>query len=1069
MKVINYLLLIFLVSCGSKVEFAFEQLQEAITESTEGNERPTWLGLEDNNFLNINNWKNKKTPNKESNVLISKDCISCNFSLSSDIEVASLEFEEEYTGTIDLNGHDLTINERLKTTSSTTFIGKCSQMNYGTHEPALAIMSYGEVTPDISISDTSSSEGNDLVFTVTLSESTCAKDVTLNLSLANETAMLTDDDYNSLVTSNLTIPAGSTTTSVVISTIEDTKIEPDETLVLTIDSVDGANITSNTATGTIVNNDAVPVLTPSISGSVIEGSNATITFTLSYVASTDVSFDWSVAAQTASIPQDLQSQSGSSVPIPAGETTTTISVATINDNPLSDGGETFGINVTNLIGATLDPVDFSVTLSDGAALALNVDPNTITINQDAKWQIKGLGGTPPYTYAITSGAGSISPSGLYTAPSSATTAVVEVTDNVGAKVQSTITVNSNYSTAGGCSGFAFYSTDVGNLKDEGGDSDYAPNLNCRSYISSDSYQNITLTFNTLSLGTGDTLSIHNPSDGSVIASYDSNSPTPSPLDTGTDVIYLDFSSDATNESSGFDIDWFADSQTLKVFTSYPSETIEAGGWSYNFDIIGGVGPYSIDIISGNGSVKISDTQPDVIQFTTSMIAETVTLQVTDIEGSTDTMDINVSKTAFAVNSISKTLGSPGETIYIYGDGFLPNTSVFFNSTTCDNIVVLSSTRIFCNIPSGSGVKDVTASINHPLKTASETLEDVFTYIPGTWNNFSSQPPASAARMAAVSAWTGEKYIIWGGGNGSGGWGPGKYNDGYIYDKLTDSWSTLAVGPITRNKYNAVYVWTGHELITAYGLDQSNEARPQGQAYNPSTNTWRRIADAPGGFIHDRRSVWTGEEMIVLGGVWNNVLNNVQAYNPVTDTWRTLAGMPDKRYRFDVVFTGRKIIVQGGQNTKSSGNTTSGFSYDIFTNTWTTIATAPLRSTFTQDNVQTNNYMMWSGDRLIFTGAWGSGSGDKTGIYNPYTDTWETMTQPPFSPYGQARLIHTGSHILYHLGSRNYSYNIEDDSWLRLTSPGTFNSGSASYEYDGSDAILCFGTSKTSNFCERLEL
>ena len=36
MKVINYLLLIFLVSCGSKVEFAFEQLQEAITESTEG-------------------------------------------------------------------------------------------------------------------------------------------------------------------------------------------------------------------------------------------------------------------------------------------------------------------------------------------------------------------------------------------------------------------------------------------------------------------------------------------------------------------------------------------------------------------------------------------------------------------------------------------------------------------------------------------------------------------------------------------------------------------------------------------------------------------------------------------------------------------------------------------------------------------------------------------------------------------------------------------------------------------------------------------------------------------------
>jgi len=95
--------------------------------------------------------------------------------------------------------------------------------------------------------------------------------------------------------------------------------------------------------------------------------------------------------------------------------------------------------------------------------------------------------------------------------------------------------------------------------------------------------------------------------------------------------------------------------------------------------------------------------------------------------------------------------------------------------------------------------------------------------------------------------------------------------GGMYDPAQDAWSrvTTVHSPSPRGGHTAV--WTGQEMLI-WGGQQFQDWRVDefyntGGRYNPATNTWTpmTIANAP-----EPRSfhtaVWTGEEMIVWGGI-----------------------------------------------------------------------------------------------------------------------------------------------------------------------------------------------------------
>ena len=60
-------------------------------------------------------------------------------------------------------------------------------------------------------------------------------------------------------------------------------------------------------------------------------------------------------------------------------------------------------------------------------LSINASKASIALNETAQLQVQG--GTPPYTFFVLSGGGSVDTNGVYTAPSNPTTAQVEVVDS----------------------------------------------------------------------------------------------------------------------------------------------------------------------------------------------------------------------------------------------------------------------------------------------------------------------------------------------------------------------------------------------------------------------------------------------------------------------------------------------------------------------------------------------------------------------------------------------------------------------------------------------------------------
>src|SRR5207244_1728887 len=147
----------------------------------------------------------------------------------------------------------------------------------------------------------------------------------------------------------VTIPAGATSATITVPTTDDNLVEASETLSVTLLSTSHPRITlgaTTVATGTINDNDTALV---SISGSptVTEGANLTFTVTLSAASSTDTTVNYSFGG-TATGGSDYTNTT-TSVTIPAGATTATITVPTIDDSRV-EASETVSVTLVSLAG-----------------------------------------------------------------------------------------------------------------------------------------------------------------------------------------------------------------------------------------------------------------------------------------------------------------------------------------------------------------------------------------------------------------------------------------------------------------------------------------------------------------------------------------------------------------------------------------------------------------------------------------------------------------------------------------------------------------------------------------------
>ncbi|MEM9468095.1 MAG: hypothetical protein AAGA90_22190 [Actinomycetota bacterium] len=131
---------------------------------------------------------------------------------------------------------------------------------------------------------------------------------------------------------------------------------------------------------------------------------------------------------------------------------------------------------------------------------------------------------------------------------------------------------------------------------------------------------------------------------------------------------------------------------------------------------------------------------------------------------------------------------------------------------------------------------------------------------GEWRPIAEAP--LAPREGHTAIWTGTEMIVWGGQT---------VPDSFC--RSVDAGETSA----------AVECTTSDD-----GIGPPFEQHADGAAYDPDTDTWRTIPEAPfeGRVFH--RAAWTGSEMIVWGGS-NGFVPEVlgAAFDPSTDTWRAL--------------------------------------------------------------------------------------------------------------------------------------------------------------------------------------
>ena len=249
--------------------------------------------------------------------------------------------------------------------------------------------------------------------------------------------------------------------------------------------------------------------------------------------------------------------------------------------------------------------------------------------------------------------------------------------------------------------------------------------------------------------------------------------------------------------------------------------------------------------------------------------------------------------------------------------------------------------------------------------------------------------APASRSIHTAVWTGSEMIVWGGVN----FDFVHFNTGGRYSPSTDSWvnTGTANAPLGRRYHTAV--WTGSEMIVWGGQDGEPQfhALDTGGKYGPATDTWTATSttDAPDGrAVHT--AAWTGSEMIVWGGIDENllVLNTGGKYNPTSDSWTptTTVNAPAARYQHTAAWAGSEMIIWGG-NDENFLPVNTGGKYNLATDSWTATSTTDA------PDARVSHTTVWTGSEMI---VWGGRDENflvlnTGGKYNPISDSWTATT------------------------------------------------------------------------------
>ena len=180
--------------------------------------------------------------------------------------------------------------------------------------------------------------------------------------------------------------------------------------------------------------------------------------------------------------------------------------------------------------------------------------------------------------------------------------------------------------------------------------------------------------------------------------------------------------------------------------------------------------------------------------------------------------------------------------------------------------------------------------------------------------------APTPRSAAAAVWTGERGLIWGGQQNTTPLGTGaRLVLGGTDTAPTFAWQPMASANAPSPRVGMATAWTGSRWIV-WGGRSGDAFLADGASYDPVSDTWTPLPalGAPTARA-GAHAFWTGSECVVLGGeAGGGAMTDGAAFDPITGFWRTLDNPGDPLSRLDAVaaWSGSEILLFGGRNGSS---------------------------------------------------------------------------------------------------------------------------------------------------------
>ena len=207
-----------------------------------------------------------------------------------------------------------------------------------------------------------------------------------------------------------------------------------------------------------------------------------------------------------------------------------------------------------------------------------------------------------------------------------------------------------------------------------------------------------------------------------------------------------------------------------------------------------------------------------------------------------------------------------------------------------------------------------------------------------WQILPTQNECSARHENAMAAIGNRLYLL-------GGRGMRPVDE---LDLSTKTWKALQQTPMEMSHFQALSYKGEIYVLGAFTGSYPHE-KPIENIYifNPVQNAWRkgpeipkdRLRGAAGTFIRDDKFY------IVCGiqdGHWDGFVGWFDEYDPATNTWRKLPDAPHARDHISVAVVKDKLVVAGGRTSWAKTNQVLQLTlnevdvYDFKTNTWTTL-------------------------------------------------------------------------------------------------------------------------------------